>query len=85
MLTMCSFILPSHLDEGLTDFVLWFVLSLVWVCLFLAPHGRAQPILLLFIKPNAKCVYKQDLRQSDKVEVDVKRSVFVLAQLHHGA
>lgn len=38
MLTMCSFIHPSHLDEGLTDFVLWFVLSLVFVCLFLAYH-----------------------------------------------
>lgn len=36
MLTMCSFIHPSHLDEGLTDFVLWFILSLVCSCLFLA-------------------------------------------------
>lgn len=35
--------------------------------------------LFYFIKPSAKWVYKQDLKQSDKVEVDGKWSECVCA------
>lgn len=49
------------------------------MCLFLANHGQAWPISLRRMRPMKKCVCKQDLRQSDKVEVDVKWSRCVYA------
>lgn len=86
MLTMCSFIHPSHLDEGWFSFVVYWciigVLVLVYLWRVLLLCTNTLSLIYLYLSKKMQKVStntKKDLRQGDKAEVDVKWSECVWA------